>query len=71
LRWCKKSSKEKRDIHLSVAFTQEEIAEMIGTSRETVSRLLKDFRNKKLISVRGSDFIVHDRQKLELLIDLR
>lgn len=71
LKWCKKSSKEKRNIHLSVAFTQEEIAEMIGTSRETVSRLLKDFRNKKLITVCGSDFIVHDRQRLESLIDLR
>ena len=46
----------------------EEIAEMIGTTRETVSRLLKDFKTKNLISLKGSDLTIHDRDKLEAII---
>jgi CRP/FNR family transcriptional regulator len=52
-------------VHLKVRYTHEEIAEMIGTSRETVSRLLKNFRERKLISMKGSDLVIHDRRRLE------
>jgi CRP/FNR family transcriptional regulator, cyclic AMP receptor protein len=52
-------------VHLKISYTHEEIAEMIGTSRETVSRLLKDFRERKIISLKGSDLVIHDRHKLE------
>ena len=52
-------------VHLKVHYTHEEIAEMIGTSRETVSRLLKNFRERKLISLKGSDLVIHDRRRLE------
>jgi CRP/FNR family transcriptional regulator, cyclic AMP receptor protein len=54
-------------IHLKIRYTHEEIAEMIGTSRETVSRLLKNFRERKLISLKGSDLIIHDRRRLETI----
>lgn len=53
-------------IHLKMSFTHEEIAEMIGTSRETVSRLLKDFRERNLISLKGSDLVIHDREELQM-----
>ena len=52
-------------VHLKIHYTHEEIAEMIGTSRETVSRLLKNFRERKLISLKGSDLVIHDRRRLE------
>ncbi|SRR5215204_1885033 len=52
-------------VHLKINYTHEEIAEMIGTSRETVSRLLKNFRERKLISLKGSDLVIHDRRRLE------
>lgn len=54
-------------VHLKVHYTHEEIAEMIGTSRETVSRLLKNFRERKLISLKGSDLVIHDRRRLETI----
>jgi len=54
-------------VHLKIQYTHEEIAEMIGTSRETVSRLLKNFRERKLISLKGSDLVIHDRRRLELV----
>lgn len=65
LAWCDSSGTGNGAVHLKISYTHEEIAEMIGTSRETVSRLLKNFRERKLISLKGSDLIVHDRRKLE------
>ena len=49
-------------------FTHEEMAEMIGTSRETVTRALKHFRELDLITVNGSQLIIHDRQRLKSVI---
>lgn len=60
LEWSKSYSNGNGTIHLKISYTHEEIAEMIGTSRETVTRILKDFRNRKLISLKGSDLIIHD-----------
>lgn len=68
LGWCGNGSANGSShavVHLKISYTHEEIAEMIGTSRETVSRLLKDFRERKIISLKGSDLIIHDRRKLE------
>jgi CRP/FNR family transcriptional regulator len=64
LGWCKASCEDHKSIHLKISYTHEEIAQMIGTSRETVTRLLKDFKDRKLISIKGSDLIVHDRDEL-------
>jgi CRP/FNR family transcriptional regulator, cyclic AMP receptor protein len=47
--------------------SHEEISEMIGASRETVTRLFTDFKRKKLIEVRGSILVVKDRNGLETL----
>ena len=52
-------------------FTHEEIAEMIGTSRETVTRALKYFRDHELVTLKGSDLIIHDRQRLKAGIGSR
>jgi len=65
LGWCKTVSDESNTIHLKVSYTHEEIAEMIGTSRETVTRLLKEFKERKLVTRKGSDLIIHDRDGLE------
>lgn len=51
--------------------THEEIAEMIGASRETVTRLFASFKKKKLIEVRGSLLVIKNKAELEKLIDLK
>ncbi len=72
LEWAKTNSNGKpSNIHLKISYTHEEIAEMIGTSRETVTRILKDFRNRKLISLKGSDLIIHDQKRLDATIGVR
>lgn len=55
-------------IRLKMRFTHEEIAEMIGTSRETITRLLKDFRQREIITLKGSDLYIHNRKDLEMMI---
>lgn len=71
LGWCKASVEEKDGIHLKVSYTHEEIAQMIGTSRETVTRLLKDFKDRDLITFKGSDLLIHDKKKLKDSIGTR
>jgi len=71
LSWCKSSNNTSGRIHLKVTFSHEEMAEMIGTSRETVTRLLKDFKQRDLISLKGSDLYINDRQRLESAIGTR
>ena len=48
-------------------FTQEEIASMTNTSRETVSRVLHQFQEDKLISIKGASMTILQPQALEEL----
>jgi CRP/FNR family transcriptional regulator, cyclic AMP receptor protein len=50
-----------------VALTQEEIASMTNTSRETVSRVLHQFQQEKLISIKGAAMTILQPQALEQL----
>lgn len=53
-------------IRAQQTLTHEEIAEIIGTSRETVTRLFASFKQKKLIEVHGSTLVINkaDLQKM-------
>jgi len=52
---------------LQIALTQEEIGEMIGVTRETVTRLLAIFRKKNLLTVKGVMFNICNRAGLQSL----
>jgi CRP/FNR family transcriptional regulator, cyclic AMP receptor protein len=56
------------DQKLLLTFTHDEIASMLGTSRETVSRLLATFKRKKLIEIHGSIVTLTSRKSLENLV---
>ena len=58
LEWCDKGEQTAKGIRLKVLLTHEEIAQMIGTTRETVTRLLSDFKRRKVIEVKGSTFFI-------------
>lgn len=53
---------------IRVTLTHEEIAEMIGTTRETVSRLFSDFKKKQLVQVKGSSLTIRNLPALEKLV---
>jgi CRP/FNR family transcriptional regulator len=66
LGWCEREGKaSERGVSLKVTLTHEEIAQLIGASRETVTRLLGDLKSRQLILVKGSTLIVPDRAALE------
>jgi CRP/FNR family transcriptional regulator len=55
------------DLRVSSDFTHEEMAQMIGSSRETVTRLLSDMKRKELIRLEGSILIIPNRIALQAL----
>lgn len=71
LGWCKLAAEGNDGIHLKITYTHEEIAEMIGTSRETVTRILKEFKQQHLITRKGADLIIHDKKKLENFVSTK
>jgi len=56
-----------RDLRVAAEFTHEEIAQMIGSSRETVTRLMSDMRQKELIKIEGSTLLIPNRVALQAM----
>jgi CRP/FNR family transcriptional regulator, cyclic AMP receptor protein len=50
---------------IALLLTHEEAGQMIGTTRETVTRLLSGFKRRGLIEVKGANLFILDRGKLE------
>lgn len=67
LSWCVPSTIKNGEPQIYSHFTQEEIAEMIGTSRETVTRLFSQFKKKQMIESRGAGYCVKDMRALEAM----
>jgi CRP/FNR family cyclic AMP-dependent transcriptional regulator len=61
-------SKKTHETAIRVTLTQEEIAQLTGTSRETVSRVLGSFRKKGWLRVTGATWTVVNRQALKNLV---
>jgi CRP/FNR family transcriptional regulator len=68
LGWSDTGEETPQGKRMQVLLTHEEIAQMIGTTRETVTRLLSDFKRKKLISVKGSSFFVLAEAQMRELV---
>jgi len=56
-----------RDLRVTSEFTHEEMAQMIGSSRETVTRLLCDMKKKELIRIEGSTLVIPNRVALQAI----
>lgn len=55
------------EVRINSFMTHEEMAQRIGASRETVTRLLSDLRRRHLIHFDGPTLVIHDRNALEAL----
>ncbi|HKN71498.1 MAG TPA: Crp/Fnr family transcriptional regulator [Terriglobales bacterium] len=62
------NSKSKNPSQMKLALTHEEIGQMIGSSRETVSRLFAGFKKQRIIQQTGSTLVIPNRVALESLI---
>jgi len=68
LEWSTDGENTKDGIRIKVSLTHEEIAQLIGTSRETVTRVLGEFRDKQIAQLRGSTLLIRNKTGLEKLI---
>jgi CRP/FNR family cyclic AMP-dependent transcriptional regulator len=60
-----KGQAEKRQPRLKLGLTHDEIAEMIGTSRETVTRLFAELKKRQIVQVSGATLLICNRAALE------
>jgi CRP/FNR family transcriptional regulator len=58
----------KGEVKFKLTLTHEEIAQMIGSSRETVTRAFADFKKKQLLQVKGSTLIITNKAGLESVL---
>ena len=57
-------------VRVQMLMTHQDISQLIGTSRETVTRLLKHFRDRHYLSIKGSTLVIHDKPALKALVHL-
>jgi CRP/FNR family transcriptional regulator len=60
--------KKAGEVAVRVTLTQEEIAQFVGTSRETVSRTLGDFKKKGWLRITGATWHIVNRAALEKMV---
>ncbi|HYX52266.1 MAG TPA: Crp/Fnr family transcriptional regulator [Candidatus Limnocylindrales bacterium] len=60
--------KQAGEIPIRVTLTQEEIAQFVGTSRETVSRVLGDFKRRGYLRIKGATWSILNKPALENLV---
>jgi CRP/FNR family transcriptional regulator, cyclic AMP receptor protein len=65
LEWSSKNGESgKLEPRLKLQLTQEEIANLIGTSRETVTRLLADLKKHQIVQSKGSTLVIRNMAAL-------
>jgi len=68
LQWYDASANGGGPVRILRNYTHTDMAEMIGTSRETVTRLLKDFKDRGLITLSKTELCIPDRKRLRTAI---
>lgn len=64
--WSTKNGEAaKVEPRLKLALTHEEIAQMIGTSRETVTRLFADLKKRQIVQAKGSTLLIRNKAALK------
>lgn len=69
LDWCANNGDGEAEIRAKLTLTHEEIAQMIGASRETVTRLFAEFKKKQLLQVKGSTITIKNKAGLESVLN--
>lgn len=66
VRWCNELGKRTpQGIRITSGLTHEEIGQMICASRETVTRVLGEFKRKHIVNLVGNAIFVRNRKALE------
>lgn len=71
LTWARENGRPSDEgTRVQVLMTHQDISQLIGTSRETVTRLLKEFREKGIVSTKGSTLAILNQTALEALVTM-
>ena len=66
--WSSKNGEAgKQEPRLKLSLTHEEIAQMIGTSRETVTRLFADLKKRQIVQTKGSTLVIRNKIALKTI----
>jgi CRP/FNR family transcriptional regulator, cyclic AMP receptor protein len=68
LQWCVDANVTDGAIRLKLSLTHEEMAQLIGTSRETVTRTLSQFKKQRVLELSGSTLIIRNKAALERMV---
>lgn len=68
LDWAETGQETPGGLRLKLTLTQEEIAQLLGLTRETVTRILGEFRRKRIAEFSGSTLWIRDKQSLSRMI---
>jgi CRP/FNR family transcriptional regulator, cyclic AMP receptor protein len=60
LEWSLKNDASKPESRIKLRLTHEEIAQMIGTTRETVTRLFAELKKRQVLQSKGSTLVILD-----------
>jgi CRP/FNR family transcriptional regulator len=61
--------KTERGTLIEARLTQQELAEMVGTTRETLAHTLGDFRRRGLIDTQRHHVVIRDAERLAGVAD--
>lgn len=64
LDWSAEGKETSEGTRISVPLTHEQIAECVGSTRETITRILSEFKNRHLVALRGATIVISDRSAL-------
>ncbi|MBV8631804.1 MAG: Crp/Fnr family transcriptional regulator [Silvibacterium sp.] len=64
LDWSADGKETSEGTRISVPLTHEQIAECVGSTRETITRILSEFKNRHLVALRGATIVIPDRSAL-------
>lgn len=67
LQWSAEGRVSDGVIRMKLALTHEELAQLIGSSRETVTRILGDFKRRGVVELHGATLLIRDQRALENL----
>ncbi len=68
LEWSARNGEAtKAEPRFKLALTHEEMAQMIGTSRETVTRLFADLKKRRIVQTKGPTLLIRNKTALKAL----
>jgi len=67
LHWSSEGKVTSEGTQIKVPLTHEQIAECIGSTRETITRTLGEFKNRHLVMPKGATMVIPNRAALEAI----